>query len=88
MNDEQFTSQLKGYRLATAEILYHMPDHPSIIQTFVWQNLDLSPKFPRLMKFLQFWENNLDGQLHSVTVGAMELISASEVGSAEEFRLH
>ncbi len=88
MTDEQFTRQLKGYRLATAEILYHMPDHPSLIQTFVWQNLDLSPKYPRLMKFLEFWENNLDGRLHSVTVGAMELISASEVGAAEEFVLH
>ena len=88
MTDEQFARQLKGYRLATAEILYHMPDHPSLIQTFVWQNLDLSPKYPRLMKFLEFWEKNLDGRLHSVTVGAMELISASEVGSAEEFVLH
>lgn len=88
MIDEQFARQLKGYRLATAEILYHMPDHPSLIQTFVWQNLDLSPKYPRLMKFLEFWEKNLDGRLHSVTVGAMELIAASEVAAAEEFVLH
>lgn len=88
MTDEQFVAQLMGYRLTTAEILYHMPDYPSIIQTFVWQKLDLSPKYPRLMKFLDFWENNLDGRLHSVTVGALEIISAKEVGTVEEFRLH
>lgn len=88
MTDKQFTSQLNGYRMATAEILYHMPDHPSIIQTFVWQNIDLSPKYPKLMKFLEFWENNLDGRLHSVTVGAMELISANEVAATQEFVLH
>ena len=37
---------LKGYRLITAEILYHMPDHPRLLQAFVWQELDLAPKFP------------------------------------------
>ena len=88
MSDEQFVLQLKGYRMATAEILYHMPDHPSVLQTFVWQNLDLIPKYPRLMKFLKYWEDNLDGRLHSVTVGALEIIAAGEMGAAEEFTLH
>ena len=58
--------QLDGYRLTTAEILYHMPDHPSILQSFVWQRLDLAPHYPRLQKFLDFWAHNLDGKLHSV----------------------
>jgi hypothetical protein len=26
--------QLKKYRLSTVEIIYHMPDHPSLLQTF------------------------------------------------------
>jgi len=38
--------QLMGYRLATAEITYHMPDHPAILQTLVWQHYDLAPEFP------------------------------------------
>ena len=44
-----------GYRLATAEITYHMPDFPALLQTFVWQHYDLAPHFPRLRKFLDFW---------------------------------
>ena len=32
-----------GYRLTTAEIIYHMPDHPSLLQTYVWQEFDLAP---------------------------------------------
>ena len=40
--------QLDGYRMTTVEILYHMPDHPSVLQSFVWQNLDLAPSFPVL----------------------------------------
>jgi len=59
---------LKGYRLTTAEILYHMPDHPKLLQSFVWQEYDLEPKFPVLSKFLKFWQERLDGKLHSVRV--------------------
>ncbi len=58
--------QLNGYRLTTAEIIYHMPDHPGLLQTYVWQDLDLAPLFPKLTKFLDFWSRQLDGKLHSV----------------------
>jgi hypothetical protein len=29
--------QMMNYRLTTAEIIYHMPDHPDLLQTFIWQ---------------------------------------------------
>ncbi|HEX3808690.1 MAG TPA: aspartate-semialdehyde dehydrogenase [Rhizomicrobium sp.] len=80
---------LRGYSLTTAEILYHMPDHPDFLQAFVWQDFDVCPKFPALHKFLKFWESNLDGQLHSVRVAARGLIAPSElkiIGS--ELTLH
>lgn len=67
--------QLQDYRLTTAEILYHMPDHPGLLQTYVWQELDLAPRFPVLHKFLDFWSRNLDGKLHSVRVANLDLIS-------------
>ena len=50
-----FVKQLQSYRLTTAEILYHMPDHPDLLQTFVWQELDIAPRFPVLCRFLDFW---------------------------------
>lgn len=58
--------QLLGYRMATAEILYRLPDHPDLLQTFVWQTLDLAPEFPEIRRFLQFWTSNIDGRIHSV----------------------
>ncbi len=70
--------QLAGYRLTTAEILYHLPDHPGVLQTFVWQELDMAPKFPVLQKFLDFWVREIEGKLHSVRVGAVSIISAGE----------
>ena len=67
--------QLRDYRLTTAEITYHLPDHPGVLQTFLWQRLDLAPRFPELQKFLDFWVRNLDGKLHSVRVAHAELVS-------------
>ena len=70
--------QLRDYRLTTAEILYHMPDHPSLLQSFIWQEYDLAPEYPELRRFLDFWTRNLDGKLHSVTVANAKLIKAPE----------
>jgi uncharacterized protein Usg len=68
---------LNHYRLTTAEILYHLPDHPVLLQSFVWQEYDLAPNFPELHKFLKFWQRELDGKLHSVQIASCELIHPS-----------
>jgi uncharacterized protein Usg len=70
--------QLQGYRLTTAEILYRLPDHPTLLQTYIWQELDLQPHFPVLKRFLDFWERQLDGRLHSVRVCNTRVISPGE----------
>jgi uncharacterized protein Usg len=61
--------QLRDYRLTTAEILYRMPDHPAVLQTYIWQDMDLAPDYPTLKRFLDFWERELEGKLYSVRVG-------------------
>ena len=68
--------QLNGYRLTTAEILYRMPDHLDLLQTYLWQALDLAPEFPELKKFLKFWETEIEGPLHSVRVANVDILSA------------
>lgn len=70
--------QMEGYRLTTADICYHRPDHPHLLQNFIWQQLDLAPKFPELNKFLEYWKENLDGPLHSVTVASKALVKPAE----------
>ena len=79
--------QLKGYRLATAEFLYHMPDHPTILQSFIWQTYDIIPEYPEIHKFINFWENNLDGPLHSVHVGNCDLITPGDTRFADAMYL-
>ena len=79
----EFAGMLDGYRLVTAEILYRMPDHPAFLQTFVWQDYDLEPRYPTLTKFLSFWEQNLDGPLHSVRIATKRVITPAELPYAE-----
>lgn len=80
---------LMGFELATAEILYHMPDYPAFLQSFVWQELDMAPDFPILRRFLDFWHQNLDGRLHSVRVASKVLVRPQEFRVLDgEFHLH
>ena len=70
--------QLRGYRLTTAEITYHLPDYPQLLQEFIWQDFDLPPAFPELRNFLDFWHRNLDGKVHSVMVAAAPVIQPTQ----------
>lgn len=80
---EDFRRQLENYRLTTAQIIYHMPDHPSFLQEYIWQEYDMAPKFPVLRKFLHFWSDNLDGKLHSIVVASVGIIKPAELLSAD-----
>jgi len=75
--------QLRDYRLTTAEILYHLPDHPSLLQSYLWQDYDLAPEFPQLHRFLDFWSHNLEGRLHSVKVASLSLIEPPRLQKAD-----
>ncbi|MGE3244838.1 MAG: usg protein [Beijerinckiaceae bacterium] len=89
MASESFRKQLAGYSLTTANILYHMPDHPHVLQTYVWQDYDLHPHFPELKRFLDFWTEKLEGPLHSVRVAHRKLIKPAEIALVgNEYRLH
>jgi uncharacterized protein Usg len=81
--------QLRDYRLTTAEILYRMPDHPSLLQSYTWQELDISPDFPVLQRFLAFWERSIEGKLHSVRIASCKLVQpARMLHAGAEYRLH
>ncbi|MGH6761176.1 MAG: usg protein [Phyllobacterium sp.] len=78
MAKSELELQLEGYGLTTAQILYHMPDHPHLLQTYIWQDYDLAPAFPALFGFLDFWKAKLDGPLHSVVYTHQKLIGPCE----------
>ena len=86
---KDFRRQLEGYGLTTARILYRRPDHQWLLQSYVWQDYDLAPGFPKLTDFLDFWAANLDGALYRVRVAHRRLIAPTEFSFVEgELRLH
>lgn len=85
----EFEKQVAGYGLTTAEILYRRPDHKWLLQSYLWQDYDLFPEFPELMKFLAFWEEKLEGPLFKVTVAHQKLIKPADFRTVSGvFRLH
>ena len=81
--------RMPDWRVTTAEVLYHMPDHPHVLQTFVWQKVDLAPAFPELTRFLDFWKREIEGPLHSVRVASAALTRPAELRYANGvFVLH
>ncbi len=78
----------EGYGVTTAEIFYRMPDHPALLQIYIWQDYDLAPDFPALFAFLDFWKVNLDARLHSVKFGHNPLLESRRWRMVDrEFRL-
>jgi uncharacterized protein Usg len=79
MVSRNFSRQIEGYGLTTANIIYRLPDHPSLVQSYIWQEYDLHPHFPELRKFLDFWVRQIEGALHSVIVAHSGLIKPAEL---------
>lgn len=86
---DDFRKQIDGFGLTTAEILYRMPDHPGLLQAFLWQDYDRSPDYPVLRGFLDWWRREIEGVLHSVRVGHKALIGPADFRPVKaEFRLN
>jgi uncharacterized protein Usg len=81
--DDEFALRLRGWRLATAEVVYYLPDHPSLLQTFLWQTLDLAPRYPRIHRFLDFWRREIDAVIHSVNLASGETLAPGRIGAVD-----
>jgi uncharacterized protein Usg len=89
MASEDFKRQIEGFGLTTADITYRLPDHPHLLQQYIWQEYDKAPTFPELNRFLAFWQAKLDGLLYRVTVCHKGLIGPAELKAVgSEFRLN
>tara|TARA_B100000508_G_scaffold140164_1_gene140375 strand:- start:847 stop:1053 length:207 start_codon:yes stop_codon:yes gene_type:complete len=54
--------------LVTLNVYYWMPDYENILQQFVWQTVDIKPKYPRIHKFLDYWHNNIDAIVSEIQI--------------------
>jgi uncharacterized protein Usg len=87
MEHEEIQRRLEGWRLTTAEVLYYMPDHPALLQSFTWQTLDLAPRYPRVRKFLDFWKAEIEAVIHSVRLATGEELAPARVRAATSWTM-
>jgi uncharacterized protein Usg len=80
---DEISLRLQGWRLATAEVLYYLPDHPSLLQSFIWQTLDLAPRYPRIHRFLDFWRQEIDAVIHSVRLATGETLAPAPIRNVD-----
>ena len=66
---------LNGYGLTTAEMFYRIHDYQHVLNSYIWQGYDLAPDHPKLFEFVEFWQNELDGPLHSLRFTHRKLIA-------------
>ena len=59
---------IKRKVLVTLNVYYWMPDYENILQQFIWQTLDVKPKYPRVYKFLNHWHNNIEVIVNEVQI--------------------
>ena len=72
-------------RLTLVEVTYRMPDYLSVLQEFVWQTLDNPPEYPRVNKFLHYWETMIEAPIYSVRISSKPIISFNEVKTVDKY---
>ena len=89
MEHSETELMLKGYGLTTAELFYRMPDYTHVLNSFIWQEYDLAPDYPKLFEFIDFWQSDIEGPLHSVRFSHRKLIAPGEWRNVTgEFHYH
>ncbi|MGA1047163.1 MAG: hypothetical protein ACO3UU_04080 [Minisyncoccia bacterium] len=61
--------------LVSLRVFYYMPDYRDIIQEFMWQTMDIKPKYPRVNKFLNYWKENIEAVIADIEMIETEKIS-------------
>ena len=59
---------LKKWTTATVQVVYYMPDHLHLVQEFMWQTEDQRPDYPRIDKFLTYWDRHIDVPIKEVYI--------------------
>lgn len=56
-------SPFNGFELVTTKVLYRMPDHPSVLNTFIWRTHDQPPALLRVRAFIDHWQAEIEAQI-------------------------
>ena len=59
---------IKKWTVASVQVVYYMPDYLHLVNEFIWQTDDQIPDYPRIGRFLDYWDKNIDGPIKEVYI--------------------
>ncbi|RZD42938.1 MAG: hypothetical protein CXT73_01920 [Methanobacteriota archaeon] len=59
-----------------------MPDHQHILNLFSFQDDDVPPEYPRMQRFVKYWEENLEARIKEIQIGS---INQSEIRLIDKY---
>ena len=59
---------IEQWTLASVQVVYYIPNFPHIVNEFMWQTDDQRPDFPRIERFLNYWDRYIDGPIKEVYI--------------------
>lgn len=68
--------ELRQRTLVTLQVLYWMPDYSNILQEFVWQTKDVTPEYPRIHKFLDYWHKEIEAVISEVNLAESGMVTS------------
>ena len=59
---------LKKWTVASVQVVYYITDYMNLVNEFIWQTEDQLPEYPRITRFLDYWDKNIDGPIKEVYI--------------------
>ena len=63
---------IKKWTRASVQVVYYIPDYLHLVNEFIWQTEDQQPDYPRINRFLDYWDKNIDGPIKEVYIHDQE----------------
>lgn len=64
--------KIDKWELTTIHIYYWMPDYLHILNLFSFQDDDVPPEYPRMQRFVKYWEENLEARIKEIQIGSTD----------------
>ena len=45
-----------------------LPDYSHLVNLYIWQTLDLRPRYPRIHEFLDHWRREIDAVIKEIAI--------------------
>ena len=63
--------KIDKWELTTILVYYWIPDYQHILNLFSFQDDDVPPEYPRMQRFVKYWEENIEARIKEIQIGSV-----------------